>query len=94
MSYKQSDNNFSFTYLSLAISMERNHTISQVRKYLTAMMAAELTQFTGRDAYCRVADNKKHRNGSYYRSFTLKNMGEVKVKVPREQSGDKESATS
>ena len=31
--------------------------------------------------------NEKHRNGSYDRSFTLKNIGEVKVKVPRDRTG-------
>jgi putative transposase len=59
-----------------------------VGKYLTTMMETELTQFIGRDAYVRVAGNEKHRNGSYDRSFTLKNIGEVKVKVPRDREGE------
>jgi putative transposase len=46
-----------------------------VGKYLTAMMAAELTQFIGREVYVRVSGNEKRRNGSYNRSFTLKNIG-------------------
>ena len=59
-----------------------------VGKYLTSMMETELTHFMGRDSYVRVAGNKKHRNGSYDRSFTLKNIGEVKVKVPRDREGE------
>jgi putative transposase len=58
-----------------------------VGKYLTAMMAAELTQFIGREVYVRVSGNEKRRNGSYNRSFTLKNIGEVQVKVPRDREG-------
>jgi putative transposase len=58
-----------------------------IGKYLTTMMEAELTQFMGREAYVRVADNEKHRNGSYNRSFTMKNIGEVQVKVPRDREG-------
>jgi putative transposase len=58
-----------------------------VGKYLTAMMDAELTRFIGREAYVRVAGNAKHRNGSYKRSFTMKNIGEVQVKVPRDREG-------
>ena len=59
-----------------------------IGKYLTTMMEAELTQFMGREAYVRVADNEKHRNGSYNRSFTMKNIGEVQVKVPRDREGE------
>ena len=63
-----------------------------VGKYLTAMMEAELTQFMGRDAYERVAGNEKYRNGSYHRFFTLKNIGEVQVKIPRDRKGEFKTA--
>ena len=59
-----------------------------VGQYLTAMMEAELTQFMGREPYVRVAGNEKQRNGFYDRSFTLKNIGEVQVKVPRDRAGE------
>ncbi|KIE18533.1 hypothetical protein DS62_09885, partial [Smithella sp. SC_K08D17] len=59
-----------------------------VGKYLTAVMEADLTDFMGRESYARVAGNDKYRNGSYDRSFTLKNIGEVKVKVPRDRAGE------
>ena len=61
-----------------------------VGKYLTAMMDAELTRFMGREAYVRVSGNEKQRNGSYHRSFTLKNIGEVKV--PRDRKGEFKTA--
>ena len=67
------------------LRMDIRETVGQ---YLTAMMNAELTQFMGREAYVRVAGNEKHRNGSYDRSFTLKNIGEVQVKVPRDRKGE------
>ena len=59
-----------------------------VGKYLTAVMEADLTDFRGRESYARVAGNDKYRNGGYDRSFTLKNIGEVKVKVPRDRAGE------
>jgi putative transposase len=59
-----------------------------VGEYLTAMMNADLTQFLGRDFYERGGDKVNHRNGSYDRSFTLKGVGEVNVKVPRDRQGD------
>ena len=59
-----------------------------VGEYLTAMMNADLTQFLGRDFYKRGGDEVNHRNGSYDRNFTLKGVGEVKVKVPRDRQGD------
>ncbi len=59
-----------------------------VGKYLTAVMEADLTDFMGRGSYVRVAGNDKYRNGSYDRSFTLKNIGEVNVKVPRDRAGE------
>lgn len=33
----------------------------------------------------RIAVNEEQDNGSYNRSFTLKNIGEVQVKIPRSQ---------
>ena len=59
-----------------------------VGEYLTAMMNAELTHFLGRDPYERGENEVDHRNGSYDRSFTLKGVGEVQVKVPRDRRGD------
>lgn len=58
-----------------------------VRRYLSEMMKAELTDFLGRERYKRAAGNKNHRNGSYDRGFTLKSIGEVAVEVPRDRKG-------
>lgn len=59
-----------------------------VGQYLTAMMETELTQFMGRAPYERIVGNSKQRNGFYDRSFTIKNIGEVQVKVPRDRAGE------
>ena len=55
--------------------------------YLSELMQLELTRFLGRQPYERVAEESNHRNGSYPRSFTLKSIGEVGVKVPRDRKG-------
>jgi len=59
-----------------------------VGQYLTAMMNAQLTHFLGREPYKRGQGEVDHRNGSYDRDFTLKGIGEVQVKVPRDRKGD------
>ena len=62
-----------------------------VGKYLTGLMHAELTHFLGREHYERGQGEVNHRNGSYDRNFTLKGIGEVQVKVPRERRGEFET---
>jgi len=59
-----------------------------VGEYLTAMMNAELTHFLGREPYERSSKDVDHRNGSYERNFTLKGIGQVEVKVPRDRKGE------
>jgi len=59
-----------------------------VGQYLTAMMNAELTHFLGREPYKRGQGEVDHRNGFYDRDFTLKGIGEVQVKVPRDRKGE------
>jgi putative transposase len=55
-------------------------------EYLSSLMEAELTIHLGRNKYerCRVTIN--HRNGSYPRNFTLKGIGEVEARVPRDRN--------
>ncbi len=55
--------------------------------YLTALMEWELTLHLGRQRYERRVGESNHRNGSYPRRFTLKGVGEVEVKVPRDRQG-------
>ena len=50
-----------------------------VGDYMMAMMNAELTHFLGRELSVRGQGGVNHRNGSYDRAFTLKNIGEVEV---------------
>ncbi len=56
--------------------------------YLSGLMKVELTRFLGRESYERVESEVDHRNGSYGRHFTLKGIGEVGVKVPRDRDGN------
>ena len=59
-----------------------------VGQYLTALMNAELTHFLGRGPYERKGNETNHRNGSYSRHFTLKGIGDVFVRVPRDRKGE------
>ena len=59
-----------------------------VGEYLSELMTTELTHFLGREAYERMEGEVNHRNGSYPREFTLKGVGKVDVRVPRDRKGD------
>lgn len=59
-----------------------------VGQYMSELMDVELTHFLGRDRYERCESNGNHRNGSYGRQFTLKGIGEVGLKVPRDRHGE------
>ncbi len=67
--------------------MIRANVKETVGQYLSELMDVELTQFIGRERYERVQGETNHRNGSYPRGFTLKGIGEVAVKVPRDRKG-------
>jgi putative transposase len=54
---------------------------------LTALMEWELTVHLGRQRYERREGGGNHRNGSYPRRFTMKGIGEVEIKVPRDRQG-------
>jgi len=68
--------------------MVRMEVQEVVGRYLTEMMNAELTNFIGRGPYERKEGEVNYRNGSYGRGFTLKGIGEVSVKVPRDRKGE------
>ena len=68
--------------------MLRINVKETVGRYLSELMEAELTGFLGRGRYERVERKANHRNGSYGRHFTLKGIGEVNVKVPRDREGE------
>ena len=67
--------------------MIRVNVKESVGQYLSEMMETELTDFLGRGRYQRTEAESNHRNGSYGRHYTLKGIGEVSVKVPRDREG-------
>ena len=58
-----------------------------VGEYLSGLMDIERTQFLGRQRYEHGQGDVNHRNGSYPRNFTLKGIGQVNVRVPRDREG-------
>jgi putative transposase len=69
------------------LEMVRVNMPKAVGEYLSEMMKLELTRYLGRQPYERIEESN-HRNGSYPRSFALKGIGEVAVKVPRDRKGE------
>jgi putative transposase len=67
--------------------MIRSKVQQSVEGYLNQLMKDELSGFLGRKPYERIEEETNHRNGSYGRKFTLKGIGEVAVKVPRDRKG-------
>jgi putative transposase len=68
--------------------MIRGDIRETVGSYLSNLMNIDLTRFLGRAWYEHGQGEVNHRNGSYDRSFTLKGIGEVEVKVPRDRKGE------
>ena len=66
----------------------RTNVKESVGQYLSELMETELTGFLGRGPYERLEGRNNHRNGSYGRKFTMKGIGEVSVKVPRDRSNE------
>ncbi len=70
------------------LEMVKTEVPKVVGDYLSQVMQVELTRFLGRQPYERVGEGESnHRNGSYPRNITLKKIGEVEVKVPRDRKG-------
>ena len=73
--------------------MLRLNVKETVGNYLTHLMKAELTFFLGRDRYEKKGGHSiNYRNGNYERRFTIKGIGEVRVRVPRDREGHFSSA--
>ena len=68
--------------------MIRSEIKESVGHYLTELMETEMTGFLGRGRYQRIEKKSNHRNGSYPRRFTLKGIGEVASRVPRDRKGE------
>ncbi len=60
--------------------------------YLGSLMNMELSVFLGRDRYERKAavstTSRNYRNGFYQRTFAVKNLGELSIRVPRDRLGE------
>jgi putative transposase len=68
--------------------MIRANVQETVGAYLSTLLDVELTDFLGRDRYERSERQINHRNGSYGRKFTLKGIGKVDLRVPRDRKGE------
>jgi putative transposase len=68
--------------------MIRADVKQSVSRYMSELMDVELTDFLGRERYERVEGKCNHRNGSYPRKYTLKGIGEVSVRIPRDRNGE------
>jgi len=71
--------------------MIRADVKDSVGRYMSELMDTELTDFLGRNRYERIDGMCNHRNGSYARKYTLKGIGEVAVRVPRDRKGEFET---
>lgn len=59
-------------------------------EFINGLMEAEFSLFIGRDKYQRDSlkvSSRNLRNGHYQRSFAVKGLGKLVVKVPRDRSG-------
>ena len=73
-----------FEYIGMSIRKE-------VGSFLSNLMGKELTDHIGREKYERKDGATDYRNGSYTRTFCIKGIGDVEVRVPRDRDGDFES---
>ena len=73
-----------FEYIGMSIQKE-------VGTFLTNLMDKELTDHIGREKYERKDVSTDYRNGTYTRTFCIKGIGDVEVRVPRDRDGDFQS---
>ena len=60
----------------------------EVGAFLSSLMDQELTHHVGREKYERKEGKSDYRNGGYTRTFCIKGIGDVEVRVPRDRDGD------
>jgi putative transposase len=72
----------------IIFTMLREEVREKVGEYLSGLMREELTQYLGRERYERKGVEVNYRNGSYARQYTLKEIGEVRVDIPRDRKGE------
>jgi len=63
----------------------------EVGAFLTNLMEQELTHHVGRQKYERKEGETDYRNGSYTRTFCIKGVGDVELRVPRDRDGNFQS---
>jgi putative transposase len=63
----------------------------EVGTFLSNLMGKELTDHIGREKYERKDSATDYRNGSYCRTFCIKGIGDVEIRVPRDRDGDFQS---
>jgi putative transposase len=63
----------------------------EVGAFLSNLMGKELTDHIGRERYERKDGSTDYRNGNYTRTFCIKGIGDVEVRVPRDRDGDFQS---
>jgi len=73
-----------FEYIGMSVQKE-------VGSFLSNLMGKELTDHIGREKYERKNGATDYRNGSYTRTFCIKGIGDVEVRVPRDRDGDVQS---
>ena len=60
--------------------------------FINGLMEAEFELYLGRDKYTRqsliAVTDRNYRNGYYQRSFMVKGLGKLAVKVPRDRKGN------
>jgi len=61
-------------------------------EYLGLLMNMEMSVFLGRDRYERKSSvsttSRNYRNGFYQRTFAVKNLGELSIRIPRDRLGE------
>jgi putative transposase len=60
---------------------------SGFEQWLSDLMQAELALHLGRDPYERRPGSRNHRNGYRSRQFTLKGLGTLQLRIPRDRDG-------
>lgn len=70
-----------------------NLNTKQIAKdFLETMMSSEISLFLGREKYERqtlvAVKSRNYRNGWYHRSFCIKGIGQIDVRVPRDRKGE------
>ena len=56
-------------------------------EWMNELLASELSLYLGREPYERKTGSRNHRNGSRSRRLTLKGLGTLELRIPRDREG-------